>query len=221
MGSEVALQLPNTFVDATIDDEVISRGQSPVSFHVPQDDFSSTTDAHLLRAVADGSREALGQLFRRHSRSVFNVAWRILKDESEAADLRQDVFLYVFEHAGHFDPEKATAISWIVQVAYHRAFDRRRYLIHRHHYKLEVLDEQRLLLDEEGTHVDRIDGQSILEKLRPKLSDEQRKTLELHIFEGYSFREIAERSGQSFGKVQHNYYRAIERLRAILFSGAE
>jgi RNA polymerase sigma-70 factor (ECF subfamily) len=43
--------------------------------------------------------------------------------------------------------------------------------------------------------------------------------LELHLFEGYTFREIAERTGQTFGNVRHHYYRSLERLRSYIFEG--
>jgi len=43
------------------------------------------------------------------------------------------------------------------------------------------------------------------------------ETLELHFFEGYSLREIAERKGQTVGNVRHHYYRALECLRSHLF----
>jgi RNA polymerase sigma-70 factor (ECF subfamily) len=43
----------------------------------------------------------------------------------------QEVFLFVFRKAALFDASRATARSWIVQVTYHRAIDRRRYLTSR------------------------------------------------------------------------------------------
>jgi RNA polymerase sigma-70 factor (ECF subfamily) len=174
-------------------------------------------DENLLEAVGRGSKEALGVLFHRHGRVVFNVAWRILRDESEADDLRQDVFLYLFERAKLYDPRKATALSWIVQVTYHRAIDRRRYLSFRHHYKLEALDEQRLAPTVAEVSTAQLDGKAILNKLRRQLTSDQQQTLELHFFEGYSLREIAEKSGQPIGNVRHHYYRALERLRSNLF----
>jgi RNA polymerase sigma-70 factor, ECF subfamily len=179
--------------------------------------LESVSDEHLLEAVGDGSKEALSVLFRRHARAVFNVAWRILRDESEAADLRQDVFLYLFERAKLFDPQKATALSWIIQVTYHRAIDRRRYLSFRHHYKVEELDEQRLGPVTEEVFTGQLDGKAIVNKLRAQLTPDQQQTLELHFFEGYSFREIAEKTRQPIGNVRHHYYRALERLRSNLF----
>ena len=173
-------------------------------------------DENLLEAVGLGSKEALGVLFLRHGRVVFNVAWRILRDESEADDLRQEVFLYIFERAKHYDCRKSAAVSWIVQVTYHRAIDRRRYLSFRQHYKLEALDEQTLGSTVQEVSTNQLDGKAILEKLRGQLSAGQLRTLELHFFEGYSFREIAEQSNQEIGNVRHHYYRALERLRSNL-----
>jgi RNA polymerase sigma-70 factor, ECF subfamily len=174
-------------------------------------------DEDLLEAVGKGSKEALGVLFRRHGRAVFSVAWRILRDESEADDLRQDVFLYLFERAKLYDPRKATALSWIIQVTYHRAIDRRRFLGFRQHYKLEALNEQRIGPAAAEVSTDQLDGKAILNKLRGQLTSDQQQTLELHFFEGYSFREIAEKTRQPIGNVRHHYYRALERLRSNLF----
>jgi RNA polymerase sigma-70 factor (ECF subfamily) len=178
---------------------------------------TDNTDEQLLTQVGLGSQEALGLLFRRHGRAVFNTARRILRDHSEADDLRQDVFVYLFEKANDFDSEKGSAASWIIQIAYHRAIDRRRYLDSRHHYSSQELDEEKLPANLGQPSTDTIDGKALLNRVREQLSVDQLQTLELHFFEGYSLREIAEKSGQTVGNVRHHYYRALERLRSSLF----
>jgi RNA polymerase sigma-70 factor, ECF subfamily len=175
------------------------------------------SDERLMEQVQQGTQEALALLFRRHGRTVFNVAWRILRDHSEADDLRQEVFLYIFERARLFDFRKGSAAAWIMQVTYHRAIDRRRYLACRQHYDACKFDEQQVPAGIAPMSTDVIDGKAILSRLRSTLSPEQRETLELHLFEGYSLREIAEKSGQSVGNVRHHYYRAVERLRSHIF----
>jgi RNA polymerase sigma-70 factor (ECF subfamily) len=179
--------------------------------------IEETTDELLLTLVASGHREALSALFQRHARTVYVVARRILKDDSEAEDLLQELFLYIFQKAGAYDPTKSPAISWIIQVAYHRAIDRRRYLIARHHYRAETLDEDTLLGNRSQIRIDELAAKALLDKLRVDLSPDQLQTLELHFFEGYSFHEIAERTGQTFGNVRNHYYRGLERLRAHIF----
>jgi RNA polymerase sigma-70 factor, ECF subfamily len=181
-------------------------------------ELEGSTDEALLIAAGNGLNEALGALFVRHGRAAFHVAWRILRDDAEAADVRQDVFLYIFEKANLFDQTKGSASSWIMQIAYHRAIDRRRYLATRQHYDAPVFDEQRSHIVTAPLSTDTIDGKAILTRLRETLSADQRETLELHLFEGYSLREIAEKNGQSVGNVRHHYYRAMDRLRAQLFA---
>ena len=176
------------------------------------------TDERLLSEVGLGSRDALGLLFRRHARAVFHVAYRILRDESEAADLRQEVFLYLSERSQQFDAGKSSGASWIMQVTYHRAIDRRRYLHFRHHYSAEEFDEQRMPAMVDKTSAEAIDGKAMRDRLKEQLTTVQQQTLELHFFEGYSLREIAERTGQTVGNVRHHYYRALDRLRSHLFT---
>jgi RNA polymerase sigma-70 factor (ECF subfamily) len=174
------------------------------------------SDEALLGEVGRESKEALGLLFRRYRSVVLNVAQRILRDASEAEDLCQEVFLLLFQKAKLFDASKGSASSWIVQIAYHRAMNRRQYLAHRQHYEAQELDEQQvggrpqLLIDE-------IVARSLLNRLREQLSKEQRTTLELHFFEGYSLREIAEKTNQRLGNVRHHFYRGLDRLRSNVF----
>src|SRR5579875_2155547 len=165
------------------------------------------TDEKLLKRVQVGDKEALSILFHRHARIVFCVACRILRDETEAEDLVQDLFLFAFQKANLYDETKSTGASWIIQMAYHRAIDRRRYLGVRHHYTMQEVDEQQISTDQGAAAFDQVAGRALLEKLRGELSAEQQQTVEMHLFEGYSFHEIAERTGQTFGNVRNHYYR--------------
>lgn len=178
-----------------------------------------SSDEHLLLQIGNGNKEALSILFQRHARTVHSVARRILKDDAEAEDLLQELFLFIFQKANCFDATKGSGSSWIIQMAYHRAIDRRRYLAFRQHYNGQALDEGRLTGHHGQISTDELAGKTLLEKLRKELSAEQIQTLELHFFEGYSFHEIAERTGQTFGNVRNHYYRGLERLRSHIFPG--
>lgn len=181
------------------------------------DSSNLPSDEELIASVRQGDTQALGLLFQRHATAVLHVVWRILHNEAEADDVRQDVFLYVYERAHLFDSRKGSASSWIMQVAYHRAIDRRRYLASRQHYDSPVFDEQQSTIGTAPPSSDRIDGRAILDRLRDALTREQREALELHLFEGYSLREIAERNDQTLGNVRNHYYRALDRLREHIF----
>lgn len=178
---------------------------------------TEAADKQLMGQVREGSRDALALLFRKHNRAVRNVAYRILRDEAEADDLVQEVFLFLFQKAALFDASKGSASSWIIQITYHRAINRRQYLTVRQHYDSCELEEARLGAGERRLFVDAVVAKTFLDRLRGQVSAEQRQTLEFHLFEGYTFREIAEKTGQTLGNVRNHYYRGLERLRACIF----
>lgn len=182
----------------------------------------SVTDEALLTLLQAGDQEALGCLFQRYARVLHNVSARILRDAAEAEDLVQDLFLFIQRKCAVFDSSKSTARSWIVQMAYHRAIERRRHLAHRRFYsQVELGRHAAPLVGTPTTETDyspeAVFGRNGLERVLEALSEDQRETLRLHFFEGYSLAEIAQKLGQPFGNVRHHYYRALDTLRKQMF----
>jgi RNA polymerase sigma-70 factor (ECF subfamily) len=105
-------------------------------------------------------------------------------------------------------------------VAYHRAFDRRRYLNTRHFYSSQEMKDAGLHLAdprrESSFHEQSLEfilGRGLMAKFNARLTPEQRETIELFFFEGYALKEIAELTGRSLVNVRSHYYRGLERLR--------
>jgi RNA polymerase sigma-70 factor, ECF subfamily len=186
-------------------------------------DPSSVSDESLLKQICTGDHEALAALFERYARLARSVAVRILRDTAEAEDLVQDLFLYIQRKCAIFDSSKSTARSWIVQMTYHRALDRRRYLKSREFYAQPYFAANGVQVvgkpTTEGDYsAEAVFGRNGLEKIVDALSADQRETLRLHFFEGYTLVEISEKLGQPLGNVRHHYYRALDRLRKQMFA---
>jgi RNA polymerase sigma-70 factor (ECF subfamily) len=201
------------------------RDERTSSAGTPQAIGSEISDEALMIRICDGSREALAILFRRYARLVRTVALRILRDDCEADDLLQDVFLFVHRHCSIFDSSRAAVRSWIVQMTYHRAIDRRRYLNSRHFYTRLDLDGTVELLDPRSVSREGDDrfgslvGNTTMQGLLASLTEDQRKTLSLHFFEGFTFAEIAVKLDQSLGNIRNHYYRGLDKLRQQMFPG--
>jgi RNA polymerase sigma-70 factor (ECF subfamily) len=201
------------------------REERASSAGAPQAIESEISDEALMIRTCDGSREALAILFRRYARLVRTVAMRILRDESEADDLLQDVFLFVHRNCSIFDSSKAAVRSWIVQMTYHRAIDRRRYLNSRHFYtRLDVssiagLEDPRSETREDDAAFGSLVGNRTIQALLGTLTEDQRSTLNLHFFEGYTFDEIAIKLDQSLGNIRNHYYRGLDKLRKQMCPG--
>lgn len=216
LGSAAEVDAPASASSATVVQPKSGSVQPVVAIDSP---LREGSDEDLLVQVGKGSKEALSLLFQRHARTVFNVSRRILRDDSEAEDLVQELFLFLFQKASVFDAAKGSAASWIIQMTYYRAIDRRRYLNARHHYQAEELNEDRQNATLRQPSITEVAAKVLFHKLRDELSADQLRTLELHFFEGYTFHEIAAMTGVSFGNVRSHYYRGLERIRSHIFPG--
>jgi RNA polymerase sigma-70 factor (ECF subfamily) len=142
-----------------------------------------------------------------------------LRDLGEAEDMMQTVFLEIFRSVAQFDQARGTTKVWILQCAYRRSFNRRRYLNLRGFYD----HSEELVPDaKKNTVYANKNGLGVLESARAvqealgRLNKTQRNILELAFYEGLTMHEIAEAMGQSFDGTRHHYYRGLEKLRSIL-----
>jgi RNA polymerase sigma factor (sigma-70 family) len=76
-----------------------------------------------LTRIAGGDRTALRLLYRDTSAKLFGVCLRILRDNGEAEDVLQDVYITVWRRAATFNPDRASPITWLVAIARNRSID--------------------------------------------------------------------------------------------------
>ena len=177
-------------------------------------------DEELMARLQANDSNALNLLFDRYSRLVLSIALSIVRDRGEAEDVVQESFFYLYNKSILFDASKGSLKSWIVQIGFHRALDKKSHLARRGFYlstEIDLLNDT--LMDE--TDLDREVGTKFnrlhLEKAFEQLTGTQRRTLELFYFEGLELREISERVNEPLGNIRHQFYRGLERLRKSAF----
>lgn len=220
MNSSITIRLPGLAVPGENEKTSGAPAPNPVV-------EAAVSDEALMTYICEGNREALASLFRRYARSVRGVAYRVLRDASEADDLLQDVFLLIHRLCETFDSSKGPARFWILQMTYRRAISRRRYLTSRHFYTRLDLDQAANQLGnppaKSGRYEDSMDGalerKEALQSWLAELSESQRQTLHLFFFEGYTIEEIAAKLGQTVGNARNHYYRGLDKLRKQISAG--
>jgi RNA polymerase sigma-70 factor (ECF subfamily) len=186
--------------------------ESPVAKALPED------EAIMLR-IQQGDQDALGVLLERYANTILSIGLKVLHDREEAEELVQDVFFQVYRKCGLYDSSRGTARAWLLQTAYHRAFDRRDYLQVRRFYDRksveDVAEVMRATSDVEyEAQVNQ--GEAIVRKAFLELNEKERQTLTLFFFEGYTLREISEHVKESLPNVRHYYYRGLKHLKDAL-----
>lgn len=171
-------------------------------------ELNALSDANLLTRLITGEHSALAVLFDRYHRLVFSIAVRILRDEGEAEDVVQTVFLNIFEGAINFDPHKGTLKVWLLQYAYHRALNKRRNLSAQGVYLWDELDGA----NERG-QTPEMETTRTCEQMLMRLKPLQRQVVELTYFEGWTAQEIADLQHRAVAHVRNDLYRALAKLR--------
>ena len=84
---------------------------------------SAADDVAAVKRAARGDEAALAELYDRHSRFVFSLALRIVRDAGEAEDLTQDVFVQLWRQATRFDVDRGNVLAWLCTMTRTRAID--------------------------------------------------------------------------------------------------
>lgn len=179
-------------------------------------------DPELVRQLKAGNDDALAVIVDRYQRLVLSVALRIVKNQCEAEDVVQTVFVDVFKNVEQFDPSRGTLKTWLLQYAYSRSINRRRYLEHRQFYSQSALDEVDPLSFSVGSV--RTDGLSdreaglLIREALGSLNAKQQSAIELVYFEGLTLDEAAQKTGETLPAIRHHYYRGLIKLREFISS---
>lgn len=172
-----------------------------------------------LRAVADGDRAALRQIYDRTAAKLFGVCLRILDSREEAEDVLQDVYLTVWNRAETFDPARASPITWLATIARNRAIDRRRQIGPRAHDR--PVDEAVDIADEAPDALallHRSDDARRLAECLDELDGRTRGAIVTAFYGGRTYDELAAIASVPLGTMKSLIRRGLLRLKGCLSS---
>lgn len=172
------------------------------------------TEPEAIRAAQDGDSSAFEFLYSLHSRHVYRVVLGILKNDSDAEDLTQQVFLSLFRNIRQFRGE-ARLSTWLHRVALNAAFMHLRRS--RHAEQTDSLDadsSQPVIVSDHSMRsvTDRIDLRRALKELPAGC----KRLFMLYVVLGFEHSEIAKLLGCSVGCSKSQLHKARKRLRAKL-----
>jgi RNA polymerase sigma factor (sigma-70 family) len=175
-------------------------------------------DAIVIRDVAAGQPHALDELYARYSQKVYSLAMSVLRDPRLAEEALQDTFVRVWRSAASYAADRGSVHHWVTMIAHCCAIDLVRK--ERNQRPLSVDPEHMFALleasdDTEHTVLQSIEAGDVQQALS-ELPFEQRESLELAYFGGYTQREIAERQGVPLGTVKTRMFHALRKMRELL-----
>lgn len=89
--------------------------------------MASRTDIeHWILQMALGDRTAFEALYGATSAKLFGLILRVLKDRHQSEEVLQEVYLKVWRHAGRYQVNGLSPMSWLITIARNTAIDRLR-----------------------------------------------------------------------------------------------
>jgi len=172
-------------------------------------------DETLAARLVAGEHEALSILFQRHSALVYRIARRMLRNDGEAEEALQQVFLDAYRAIANFKPQKGSFKVWLLQYAYTRTLNRLNRLKGQHFYEWEKLDSEIPVVDryDYRLQLSRVEISHLIREMLNDLDPSQRRIIELTYFKGLTAKEISQVTGETPSVVRHNLYRGMSLLR--------
>ncbi len=174
------------------------------------------SDDELLTSIQGKDVRALEALYDRHRVLAYSIALRTLSSPLDAEDVVQEAFLNVWRSAGTYRPDRSSPRSWLLSIVHHRSIDKLRSRQSR--LQPTALEEGMNVPD--GTDVWReVSGNLTGEDVRhamAQLPAEQRQTIELAYFKGYTHSQISQVMQVPLGTVKGRMRIGLHKLKSLL-----
>jgi RNA polymerase sigma-70 factor (ECF subfamily) len=184
----------------------------------------------LIQELRAGSEEAFAWLIAHYHQPIYSLLARTVRNQADAADLTQEVFVKVFRGIHGFHGESSLR-TWIYRIALREASNQRRWWMR--HQQQEVPIEQEIAEGDSGTPMrlkdtlidpsespyDAVVHQETrarVERALRQVPEPFRTTLVLRDIEGFVYEEVAAIEGVNLGTVKSRLVRGRAYLKALL-----
>lgn len=167
------------------------------------------SDQKLAEQIKNGNKEAFRQLFDRHYRSLVRYLVSRKCDGSQAEDLAQNAFLYVWEHRQEVDASKSIK-AYLFQIVHSRWLN----TLKREAKNEELTDAKHLSggenTEQEIHHNELI---TLLMALLEQLPEKRQQVFRFCFLEQFTYKETADLLGISVNTVENHMQKAFQDLR--------
>jgi RNA polymerase sigma-70 factor, ECF subfamily len=170
------------------------------------------SDEEAIGLVLDGDTEAFAVLVRRHKTRVMRLGLSFFRDEEEAADFTQDVFMKAYTALASFKGRSLFS-TWLLRIAYNTAINSKKRK--RDQVSLDPDIEIEGSLGAEDEHLREETARTVREAMA-QLPPRQAICIELYFYYDLKYSEISEITGFPVNTIKSHVFRAKRILRERL-----
>jgi len=173
----------------------------------------------LIQRAQTGDHNAYAALVSEHQRYVYNLAFRVLKNEEEALDLAQETFLRAWTALPNFRGQSQFR-TWLYRIVtnlcYNRLPNLRRSLNELGDDVIAEIPDTEIHFDNPAHSLESRELRTYLHQAIDRLDENYRLLISLRYQSELSYEEIATMLNLPLGTVKTGLFRAKEQLRRAL-----
>ncbi len=173
----------------------------------------SFDEAALIRSCQAGNLADFDPLYTHYMKPIYGFIYRRTLDRQTAEDITSITFIKALEKIGSYRGDRGVFAAWLYSIARNAITDHFRTA----HPHTDIEDAWDLSSDEDvaGKVRDRM-SHAELRKALQKLKPAQREIVILRLWDGLSYKEIAQVTGKTEGNCKVIFSRTLDTLRAEL-----
>jgi RNA polymerase sigma-70 factor, ECF subfamily len=187
---------------------------------VPQD-IRDLADEEVMQLVQKGDPRAFELLYDRHGGAAFSLAYRMVGKQAAAEDVVQEAFLSIWRSRLRYDKTRGSVRTWVLGIVHNRGIDAlRRSTVHdRRRETLDGVEERYEARERTDVEAARREEARSVRGALETLPAEQRRTIELAYFGGFTHNQIAKLLDEPLGTVKGRMRLGLEKMRREMVEG--
>jgi RNA polymerase sigma-70 factor (ECF subfamily) len=173
----------------------------------------------LIQRAQKGDHDAFAALVDEHQRYVYNLAFRVLKDENEALDLTQDTFVRAWTALPNFRGQSQFR-TWLYRITTNLCYNRlpglRRSLTDLGDDVLPDMPETKETSSNPLREIESNEARAYVHEAIDRLDAHYKLLIVMRYHDELSYEEIAGLLNLPLGTVKNGLFRAKEKLRRAL-----
>ncbi len=174
------------------------------------------TETELGLDWRKGHQEAGGDLYELLSGHTLGPFQKRARNQDDAEDLNQDLWLTAYLRIQTWDPDLCTFRTWLGGIARNillRYTSQQRQDWHNRTISLEELSEEPKDLEESTARL--VENRLCWDQVSKQLGRAETRIIEMHVVDGLSFGDIADKLGITVDAARQRFHRACTRARSM------
>jgi len=175
-------------------------------------------EKEFISQLKKGDEKAFRALVDKYGEMIFHTCYRIIREQNDAQDIAQDVFVEAYESVEKFMSQAAIS-TWLYRIAVNKSLN-----FIKKHKKRTLTDDfadyntADMTEQDASFQAENEERKVILSKAIDSLPESQKTAFVMHKIEQKSYKEIAHLTGNSLPSVESLMHRAKNNLQKRLVS---